>query len=75
MLSPAEGYPSIYGRLSIICAAEAYQPTLWCRGINIYLIYDNIICLWCVGLIRLVEKHHAQMIYTRATKAGAAADE
>jgi small subunit ribosomal protein S25e len=22
------------------------------------------------GLIRLVEKHHAQMIYTRATKAG-----
>ena len=28
-----------------------------------------------VGLIRLVEKHHAQMIYTRATKAGAAADE
>lgn len=27
------------------------------------------------GMIRLVEKHHAQMIYTRATKAGAATDE
>ena len=27
------------------------------------------------GLIRLVSKHHAQMIYTRATKGGKAEDE
>jgi len=42
--------------------------------VSVFRRFKVCVCLR-VGLIRLVEKHHAQMIYTRATKAGAAADE
>jgi hypothetical protein len=33
-------------------------------------VHLRMLLLFLSGLIRLVEKHHAQMIYTRATKAG-----